>query len=819
MERFLCVHGHFYQPPRENPWLEAIELQDSAHPYHDWNERITAECYAPNAAARVLDGSGKITDISSNYARMSFDFGPTVLSWMETKAPETYRAIIEADRQNAVQRAGHGNAMAQAYNHIIMPLAAPKDKRTQVVWGISDFLRRFGRKPEGMWLPETAVDLETIDLLAEYGIRYTVLAPRQAARVRKIGTGKWKDVSGSRIDPTRPYLCRLPSGRSLTIFFYDEPISHAIAFERLLSNGEDFVKRILDGFSDSRPWPQIVSIATDGETYGHHQKFGDMALSYALTSIESQGLARLTNFGEYLERYPASHEVEIFENSSWSCVHGIERWRDNCGCNSGGHAGWNQAWRKPLREVLDRLRDKLLSRYENGARNYLSDPWQARNDYINLMLDRSPENRQGFFLTHATHQLSPDEEQAAIRLLEMERHAMLMHTSCGWFFDEISGIETVQVLHYAARAVQLCEESLGCGLEDALVTGLASAGSNLPDMGNGAAIYDRFVRPSVIDLKKVGVHYAVSSMFEDYPEATNIFCYAVSRETYERHQTGDIRLAIGRVRVVSDIICTGDILTFAVIHFGHHALNCGIGSFPSPDAYEKMRQEMLSAFEKEDFADIIRLMDKHFGMNNYSFGDLFRDEQRKILTLVTGQSVSAMTDAYRDMYAEHSGLMEFLRGTGMPVPQAFMRAAEFTLNHELRTAFARSDLTAERLGSLLNDIRKWGIAIDLDAAEFAIRRQLEQMMEEFAASPLDIERLDRTATTVELLGLLPMTVNLWHVQNIYHQLVKTAYADTNRGSQADEEGSRRWTAAFRKLGDMLNFNTAVILAGDMGGVS
>ncbi|MCA1724656.1 MAG: glycoside hydrolase, partial [Thermomicrobia bacterium] len=351
--RYVCIHGHFYQPPRENPWLEAIELQDSAYPYHDWNERITAECYAPNAASRILSGAGRIAQIVQNYARISFNFGPTLLAWMEAQAPDTYAAILDADRESRDRFSGHGAAMAQVYNHIILPLANRRDKWTQIHWGIADFTHRFGRAPEGMWLSETAVDLETLDILAEQGIAFTVLAPSQAGMVREIGAEEWEDVSGARIDPTRAYVQQLPSGRTIALFFYDGPISRGVAFEGLLDRGENLVNRLLGAFSDERDWPQLVHIATDGETYGHHHAHGDMALAYALHHIEAHDLAHLTIYGEYLERFPPTHEVQIIENTAWSCDHGVERWRSNCGCNTGGRPDWNQQWRGPLRAALD----------------------------------------------------------------------------------------------------------------------------------------------------------------------------------------------------------------------------------------------------------------------------------------------------------------------------------------------------------------------------------------------------------------------------------------------------------------------------------
>ncbi|MFW6150924.1 MAG: DUF3536 domain-containing protein, partial [Chloroflexota bacterium] len=382
MERYVCVHGHFYQPPRENPWLEAVELQDSAYPYHDWNERITAECYAANGVSRILDAEGRITQIVNNYESISFNFGPALLAWMEGHAPEAYRRILEADRASQERFSGHGSALAQCYNHMIMPLANDRDKHTQVLWGIRDFERRFGRKPEGMWLPETAVDLRTLEVLAELGVRFTLLAPRQAKRVREAGAEEWEDVSGGQVDPKTAYTVRLPSGRSLQVLFYDGPVSRAVAFEGLLSDGERFARRLMDAFGQSEEGAQIGHIATDGESYGHHHRYGDMALAYALHTIEREGLARISNYGEYLEKNPPTHEVEIVENSSWSCVHGIERWRSDCGCSTGGHPGWKQAWREPLRQALDWLRDEMASGYEEEAGRLLKDPWHARDEYI-----------------------------------------------------------------------------------------------------------------------------------------------------------------------------------------------------------------------------------------------------------------------------------------------------------------------------------------------------------------------------------------------------------------------------------------------------
>src|SRR5581483_7484088 len=431
--RYVTIHGHFYQPPRENPWLEAIETQDSAAPYHDWNERITAECYGPNASSRILDAKDRILEIVNNYSSISFNFGPTLLSWMQTAAPETYRAILEADRTSR-------SAIAQAYNHIILPLANERDQRTQVRWGIADFEWRFGRRPEGMWLPETAVDIPSLEALAAEGIRFTILEPHQALRYRAVGDSGWTEANGG-LDPTRPYVCNLPSGKSIAIFFYDGPISRAVAFERLLARGEYFAHRLTGAFNAARKEPQLVNIATDGETYGHHHRFGEMALAYALHYIEEKDLATITNYRAYLEEHPPEYEVEIAERTAWSCAHGVERWRSDCGCSTGGGAGWNQKWRAPLRDSLDWLRDHAADLFEREGRLVLHDPWRARDAYISVVLDRSDSVLHEFLRHHA---LDGVEISRVLALLEMQRNAMLMFTSCGWFFNDISGIETVQ---------------------------------------------------------------------------------------------------------------------------------------------------------------------------------------------------------------------------------------------------------------------------------------------------------------------------------------------------------------------------------------
>ncbi len=503
MERYICIHGHFYQPPRENPWLDEIERQESAYPFHDWNERITVECYAPNTAAPILGEHEDVVRVLNTYAWISFNMGPTLLSWLERKAPETYLAILEADRESQQRFDGHGSALAQCYNHMIMPLANRRDKYTQVSWGIRDFEYRFQRRPEGIWLPETAVDLETLEILAEQGITFTLLSPYQAARVRAPGEACWWDVTGARIDPTRPYIQRLPSGREIALFFYDGSASQGVAFEGLLHSGERFAQRLAGIFADYRDWPQLAHIATDGESYGHHHRHGEMALAYALHSIETHHLARITNYGEYLAKHPPSWEVDILENSSWSCAHGVGRWREDCGCSLGSPPDWNQAWRAPLRRALDWLRDEVAWHFEHLGCTWLQDPWAARDDYIQVVLDRSADSVGTFLQRHEVRPLDLHEIDQALKLLELQRQAMLMYTSCGWFFDDVSGIETVQILRYAGRVIQLAEGLFGENLEPTFLRMLRQARSNGSEYEHAQQVYEACVRSGMPELAPV----------------------------------------------------------------------------------------------------------------------------------------------------------------------------------------------------------------------------------------------------------------------------------------------------------------------------
>jgi alpha-amylase/alpha-mannosidase (GH57 family) len=803
LDRFVCVHGHFYQPPRENPWLEAIELQDSAYPYHDWNERITAECYGPNAHSRVLDADGRIGKIQSNYARMSFNIGPTLLKWLQDEQPEVYLAIIDSDRESITRFSGHGSAMGQAYSHMILPLANSRDKYTQVSWGIADFEKRFSRRPEGMWLPETAVDLESLDIMAGLGIRFTILEPGQAKRIKGQTSRGWTDVGGGNIDPSRAYFVRLPSGRRMNLFFYDAPISRSIAFEGVLDNGETFANRLIGGFSDQRHWPQLVHVATDGESYGHHHRFGDMALGYALDYIEGIDAAALTNYSEYLERAPAEWEVEINENTSWSCAHGIERWRSNCGDSSGTHPGWNQEWRAPLRQGMDWLRDAVAPIYEKHASVLFRDPWEARNDYISVILNRDEDNIAEFFARHGTSKLVAGQRTQALDLLELQRHAMLMFASDGWFFDDISGIETTQVLQYAGRVIQLAQKLFGDELEEGYLNVLGQAKSNIPEQGDGRAVYGRYVRAATVDLSKVAAHYAVSSLFEEYPDDTPIYCYRVHADDYERQTEGIAQMAVGRAAVTSAITGESGTMSFGVLHFGDHNITAGVRAFAEAEAFEQMKAEALAAFSKADLPEALRVLDRHFGELTYSLRSLFRDEQRKVLQSILAVTLGETEGSYRQIFEHHAPLMRFLKDIGVPLPPSFQAAAELVINANIGRLLRERPIDADRLAAQLADATAWAIKIDEAALAFAAEHTLREQAADFAASPDDEALLRDLELSATAIRTLPFTVDLADVQNRFWSVLTGRYPEYHDRAAEHEKAALDWLDHFRRLGEAL----------------
>jgi alpha-amylase/alpha-mannosidase (GH57 family) len=768
LNRAIVIHGHFYQPPRENPWLESVEVQDSAAPFHDWNERVTAECYAPNTAARRVDDENRVLDIVNNFEKISFNIGPTLFAWLERYRPDVYAKIIDADRAS-VEARGHGNACGQVFNHMIMPLATRRDKVTQVRWGIEDFRARFGREPEGMWLPETAVDTESLEVLAEAGIKFTILAPHQAHRVRPLESEAWEDVSGG-IDPSRAYLWRGPRGLTLAIFFYDGHISRAIAFERLLERAENLVGWLNAAFSDGRTWPQLVHCATDGETYGHHSRFGEMALAAAVQQIEAEGPAILTNYAAFLEANPPTHEVEIREQTSWSCAHGIERWRGDCGCRTRGD--WHQRWRAPLREALDWLRDQIDSFFEARASAHLKDPWAARDDYARVVLDRSPERLDAFFASHAHGQLDTAARVEARRLLELERNRMLMYTSCGWFFDEISAIEPVQILRYAAMALQYLNDLGGERLEDEFVRRLGAAPSNLPEMRDGAEVYRRLIGPTAVNLSRVVTHYAITGLLDEYPANTRIYAYRVERLDAARETSDGTALVVAHVRVSSNMTGETREMVYALAYFGGHDFSCGVRAWDDQATYDALKADLLARCARQSMADLVRGLDEYFPGGLSSLSHLFLDERRRVLANVIRATLERYEETYRKIWEENRKLVHYLRDADAPIPDALAIIAKHVLEQQVTfELLSPPDLAAipDRVVGIVDEAKALGLTLDLLAQRFVMQRAVARALALVAESP-GRDRVAQATALIEGARRLGIRYGHWASQNRFFQI-------------------------------------------------
>ena len=805
-KKFICIHGHFYQPPRENPWLETVETQDSAAPYHDWNERVCAECYAPNGAARILNEKKQITRILNNYARMSFNFGPTLLSWLMGNAPRTYRNILFGERRSRASYGGHSSAMAQVYNHIIMPLASERDRITQIRWGIADYQSHYGSAPEGMWLAETAADTRTLELLAEHGIKFTLLAPHQCKRIRPLKeVAAWTDMPGATVDTTRPYLVRFKSGASIAVFFYNGPASRAIAFEGLLNSGDNLCARLKSSFKEGTQ-PQLVHVATDGESYGHHHKHGEMALAYALLLLERDKTVRLANYGMFLAECPPEYECEIEDDTSWSCVHGVERWRSNCGCNGG--LPYNQLWRAPLRQALDELRDALGPFTEQEGARLFKDVWAARDAYISVILDRSEENEAHFLKQHQSRELNEAERERAIELMEMLRHGQLMYTSCGWFFDDIGGLETVQIIAYAARVLQLAKKLFGQqaeGLEPNFLARIAEAKSNDPIRGDGAQIYKASVSTMELGLEQVAAHYAISSIFSAYSDETELYCYRVRRISYEIHTSGRGRLALGRTQITSSITGEGKRFSFSVLHFGDQNITAAVKAYSDADAadFEAFARKAAENVQQAYFPEVIRLLDRYYGHVDYSLTSLFRDEQRRIVQLILNSTLWDIETSLTTIYEDHASLLHYLSQAGLPKPPALALAAGFALNAGLRRALGTDPIDQPHVRSLLIAAKADKVPLETAALSYLVDQRMKLAMVELQISNGSLERLDRALTLARNLTELPFELNLWQAQNIWYEVLRTS----KEGLAALRPEDRpRWDKTFNELGNCLSID-------------
>lgn len=803
LPRYVCVHGHFYQPPRENPWLETVEIQESAAPWHDWNARISSECYSRNAASRILDEEGYIRKICNNYSRMSFNIGPTLLTWLEEKDPLCYEAILEADIKGRKRFSGHGPAMAQVYNHIIMPLASRRDKETQVKWGIADFQKRFKRMPEGMWLAECAVDTESLEVLAENGILFTVLSPWQAQSVRTMGYGGWEDVSGARIDPRCSYVCHLPSGRSIAIFFYDAGLSQRIAFDNLLNDGGVFARELINS-NPNHGQPVLCNVATDGESYGHHHKHGDMALAYCLDCIDRSANAQLTVYGEFLSFYPPEREVKVIENSSWSCAHGVERWRSDCSCGA-GTPNCHHKWRKPLRVAMNFLRDRLADLFESerGAAGIFNDVWDARDKYIDVILDRSIESVNEFLRNNANHELNDEEKVRALSLMEMERNSLLMFTSCGWFFDEISRIEPVQIMRYAARAIDLAKMLFNEDLEPAYLKLLAEAPSNVPELQDGAKIYELRAKQGRADCLQMAAYYGIASLLNDFKQSFSEGCWDMSGDALKLGDDDTVSFSAGKVHVHSRITLEEGDYIFAVNHIGGTSIACGIAEDDNPDnALTLDEVKSLQALFNDENKE--SLLFGRFGYNQFTLTNIPKDARHRIISELLRQDVDKLEASMKGIVQNYDNLLEYLTLLNAKPPAIMITAAEFTLTSEIirRLESAYHDVAGIRRA--FDFAAFWQVKPDEERIRFAFSDCINEILAELCMTGLNLESLEDLNELIKLFSEnFEWHLSLYESQNLYYELLK------KNGPNLKYE-PERLSSALHELGRSLRFSDEIL---------
>jgi alpha-amylase/alpha-mannosidase (GH57 family) len=789
----LVIHGHFYQPPRENPWTDHIEHQPGAHPFPNWNERITSECYRPNAFARIVDNYGRVERIVNNYSLINFNFGPTLLAWLERFHPATYARILEADRASRRERGGHGNAIAQGYHHAILPLSNERDRRTEIRWGLTDFRHRFGREPESLWLPETACNDATLGALIDEGLKYVILSPFQAERVRPTGGEAWLSVIDGQLDTTIPYryLHRDGSGRSLAIFFYDGGLAKAIAFDGALASShmllERFERKAREGGRSNGDGAggRLVHVATDGESYGHHFKFGDRCLAYALeVEAAARGL-RVTNYGEFLEANEPRFEVEIKagaegEGTAWSCAHGVGRWTRDCSCHASAPEGWNQKWRTPLRAALNYIRDEAARAYAEQGGELFGDPWGARDDYAEVLVDARRDRRAEFLARQARRPLSEAEGRRALTLLELQRSSLLMFTSCGWFFNDISGIETVQVLKYAARAMDFMEELELPSAREGFLERLAAAQSNVRKHGNGADIFRQQVERVRVAPSRIAASLAISSLMDRSEQDGEVAGHAFTLTDFRQERHGRLALATGRI--VLETLSTGKRLDFAVaaMHVGDVDFYCVLKEYPAGEVFRAATENLWSQFRTGSVPTLLRLMQEEFGPSEFGLEHLLPEGRQRIYEIVFGRMVGRFSEQYEYLYEENRRNIEMLQQAGFHLPKELRAAAEFTITRRLEREMQKFEQQNDRAAfrealQIAGEVARLGYRLD----RTSMRRKFETLIVatvRAAVGDPDPETYEAALALIDLAGELNLHANLERAQEIVYEASQDARA-------------------------------------------
>lgn len=795
MKKYVCVHGHFYQPPRENPWLERVEQQPSAYPFHDWNERIDAECYGPNGRARILDASGRLIQVVNNYARISFNIGPTLLSWMEGHARPTYASILDADDRSRERFGGHGSALAQVYAHPILPLASPRDRRTQVVWGVADFRHRFGRDPEGMWLPETAADTASLEALVDAGITFTILAPDQCASTRGPEERQATPTTKRRVDTRRAYRIELPSGRSIAVFFYDGPTSRAVAFEHLLHDGKRFADRLIARVDNDEGG--LAHIATDGETYGHHHRHGEMALAWALQHLETSGRAELINYGAFLERHPPTWTATIHEPSAWSCAHGVGRWTSDCGCRV--RAGSDQAWRGPLRAALEAMRSVVDPLFEAEAGRHLADPWAARDEHVGLVLDRSRDRQEELLARHRRTDLAPADVTRVLALLEMQRHAMLSFTSCGWFFDDVDGIEPTQILMYAMRAVEIAEQHGAVGLQARFLADLDLARARGEKAVSAREVVEKRVPSARFDARRMAAARTVVGLARLPHHAVDLAWEVASLGEAVEASRGDVRLRAESIRVREVATAEEHVLRCAALRRGTgFDLDVAVGRIDDDATWDGLVARASAAVAGNRAHEALHLLEAELGHPFDGRDVTARDDTAAIAEQVVAAEVEQAEAAHRAVFERCAPVLRTLAAIGVPPPRALRNASKVVLDAELARAADHDPPDVLRMARLLAEARAEDVYIDTGALTHAIQRLAVRSIAALEVDPDDADRLRRLGQLVDLARLVGPQVDVSAVQLFVWSVAEDATLGASVRLAAAAGEARQ---AFRELAD------------------
>lgn len=747
-KKYLVIHGHFYQPPRENPWLGYVEEQPSAAPSHDWNERIAEECYNPNGTARINAPDGTIEGITNNYEFMNFDFGPTLMSWYEKAFPEDYARVIEGHKKSA-QRLGCGNGIAHAYNHTILPLTPFRDRLTQVLWGIEDFKYRFGEYPAAMWCPETACNDDTLRLLVDQRMKYVVLDVSQAQRMRHAGAAKWIDVSNGSIDPRRPYIwydrdpatgAPLP-GRSLAVFFYDGPVSKAVAFEDAMKDSHTMCQRLGACFDASPAEDQLVSVATDGESYGHHRKFADLTLAHLFADALKKHGYEVTNYAAYLRDHKPEWEVELKpgeggEGTSWSCCHGVTRWKGDCSCGQEG--GNHHRWRAPMRSALDWLAATLAGIYENEASKYLRNPWQARNDYIKVMLDAG--NLEWFVNTHFAVEPESETVSAVLRLMEMQKYAMFMFTSCGWFFSDITRLEAVQNLKYAARAIDLAGRFGYDSIEPQFRLRLKAAPSNYSQFENGAAAYDRLAKPSLMKGENIIAEFGIKTLYRNPGRNSKLYSYSFSREKSVFRQLDGGTFSAGLLDTVNSV--TGRRLPAVYFATVTSSLppRCYVSVVETESKFDELFAFLDHLSAEQIWDGIGPAVERIMGRGYFGMKDMIPEARRAVLEDMYRGKISDIEDRQYRTFADYLPIVEHWHSLELGLPEeirvdAIAGARKFLIAH-LEEFSAHGDTARlDVLRAMLPRIRRTGLAYMDSRCERLFKRLITDALGRLRHSP------------------------------------------------------------------------------------